>query len=80
MIRPTNDICSHRYDKFYPESSAAPGAFSRLITPQAFTRVNNLLKNTKGTVVVGGDSKEDEKYIAATIVKDVAGDDSLMSE
>jgi aldehyde dehydrogenase (NAD+) len=70
------------YAKFYPSSSPAsePGVFSRLITPQAWTRVNGLLKNTQGTIVLGGEVKEETKYIAPTVVKDVKGDDSLMSE
>lgn len=53
---------------------------SRLITPQAFTRVSNLLKNTKGTIVTGGETDETTKFIAPTIVKDVKPDDSLLSE
>ena len=76
------DQMSHRYVKFYPASSpvSVPGAFSRLVTPQAFTRVSNLLKNTKGTIVLGGEMDESTKYIAPTVVKDVKLDDSLMSE
>ncbi|KAJ8516845.1 hypothetical protein ONZ45_g5915 [Pleurotus djamor] len=70
------------YNRFYPETSKAssPGAFARLITPQAFNRVNNLLKETKGTIVLGGSADEATKFIEPTVVKDVAGDDSLMSE
>jgi len=39
-----------------------------------------LLKNTKGTIVFGGETNEEDKYIALTAVKDVKWDDSLMSE
>ncbi|KAJ3965707.1 Aldehyde/histidinol dehydrogenase [Lentinula raphanica] len=68
------------YRQFYPDKASAPGQLSRLISPQAFTRVNNLLKNTKGTVVLGGDTDEATKYIGPTVVKDVLPDDCLMSE
>jgi aldehyde dehydrogenase (NAD+)/aldehyde dehydrogenase (NAD(P)+) len=63
---------------FYPESDE--GHFSRVINARAFTRLNTLLKNTKGTIVFGGETKEESKYIAPTVVKDVKGDDSLMGE
>ncbi|KAF5373695.1 hypothetical protein D9758_000769 [Tetrapyrgos nigripes] len=68
------------YDEFYPDGPGAPGAMSRLVTPQAFNRVNTLLKNTNGTVVIGGETDEASKFIAPTVVKDVKPDDSLMSE
>jgi aldehyde dehydrogenase (NAD+) len=38
------------------------------------------LDNTKGTVVIGGEVDEETKFIAPTVVKNVKGDDSLMSE
>lgn len=68
--------------KFWPDSAppSKPGVFSRMITPQAFHRVKNLLDNTKGTVVIGGDTDEATKFISPTVVKNVTGDDSLMNE
>ncbi|KAK7467379.1 Hexadecenal dehydrogenase [Stygiomarasmius scandens] len=68
------------YDEFYPDGAGAPGAMSRLVTPQAFARVSGLLKNTKGTIVVGGEMDEATKFIAPTVIKDVKSDDALMSE
>jgi len=68
------------YQEFYPDKASAPGQMSRLVTPQAFTRVSSLLQNTKGTVVIGGDTEEATKYIGLTVVKDVKPDDRLMSE
>jgi len=67
-------------EQFYPKSASEPGAYSRLVTPQAFKRVKGLLDNTKGKVVFGGDTDEATKFIAPTVVKDVSVDDSLMSE
>ena len=77
---PTNSI-HPSHSAFHSASTpSAPGVFSRLISPQAFKRVSNLLKNTKGTIVFGGETNEEDKYIALTAVKDVKWDDSLMSE
>ena len=45
-----------------------------------FNRINNLVKNTKGTVVLGGESEASDRYIAPTLVKDVKPDDMLMSQ
>lgn len=69
-----------RYTNFYPDSPSAPGATSRIISPQAFTRLKALLDNTKGTIAIGGEMDEKTKYMAPTIVKDVLTDDALMSE
>ena len=51
-----------------------------MVSPRHFTRVKGLLDKTKGTIVIGGETDADTKYIAPTVVKDVKGDDSLMSE
>jgi len=69
-------------ETFYPDSNSpsSTATFSRLVSPQAFARVHNLLKDTKGTIVFGGETDEATKYIAPTVVKDVKGDDSLMKE
>jgi aldehyde dehydrogenase (NAD+) len=76
------DIAFDRYESFYPESKKAssPDAFGRMVTPQAFKRVKGLLDNTKGKIVLGGETDEATKFIAPTVVKDVSGDDPLMSE
>ncbi|KAJ3570718.1 hypothetical protein NP233_g4209 [Leucocoprinus birnbaumii] len=76
FVNALKDAC----DEFYPESTSTPGAYSRLITPQAFKRVKGLLDDTKGKIVFGGETDEKQKFIAPTVVKDVAFNDSLMSE
>lgn len=70
------------HQNFFPESSsiATPGHYSRIVSPQAFSRISKLLKDTNGQIVLGGEIDEATKYIAPTIVKDVKFDDSLMSE
>jgi acyl-CoA reductase-like NAD-dependent aldehyde dehydrogenase len=50
------------------------------VSSRHFVRVKGLLDNTKGTIVFGGESDADTKYIAPAVVKDVNTSDSLMSE
>lgn len=71
---------SSRYKEFYPNGTAEPGSVARLPNHGNFDRVKNLLDDTKGTVVLGGDTDRETKYVAPTIVKNVGPDDSLMSE
>lgn len=54
--------------------------YSRIVSGRHFTRINKLLKDTKGTVVLGGESDEAKLKIEVTVVSDVLPDDSLMSE
>ena len=71
------------YEEFYPDAdirSAAPQAYSRLVSPQAHGRIAGLLENTQGKVVFGGEVDKDTKFIAPTVVKDVGPHDSLMTE
>ncbi|KAF9077136.1 NAD-aldehyde dehydrogenase [Rhodocollybia butyracea] len=76
LVKALQDEC----EEFYPNKASAPGQMSRLVSTPAFTRINNLIKNTKGTIVFGGDTDEATKYIGPTIVKDVMPGDCLMSE
>jgi len=71
------------YAEFYPDAekrAAASESFSRIISLQAYNRLAGLLDKTEGTIVLGGEKNADEKYIAPTVVRDVKGTDSLMSE
>ena len=43
-------------------------------------RIKDLLDNTKGTIVFGGDTDVENRYIAPTLVRNVSGDDPLMSQ
>ena len=43
-------------------------------------RLTGLLKASKGQVVVGGETDASERYIAPTIITNVAADDKLMEE
>ena len=43
-------------------------------------RIKRLLQDTEGTIVMGGEVDVELKYVAPTLVKNVRGGDSLMSE
>ncbi|KAH8101207.1 NAD-aldehyde dehydrogenase [Cristinia sonorae] len=63
---------------FYPETPRKSSSYSRIITKQHTARIQRLITETKGKIIVGGESDVEERYIAPTIVKDVQPDDSLM--
>jgi aldehyde dehydrogenase (NAD+) len=67
------------YAQFYPEGPASSESFSRIAAERHFDRIYKMLTDTKGQIVLGGEGKREKKYIAPTIVRDVTGEDSLMS-
>ena len=69
-----------RYREFYPNGTTEPGNIARLPNHGSFDRVKKLLDTTKGTVILGGDTDRETKYVAPTIVRNVDSDDSLMVE
>jgi len=68
------------YAEFYPTDPKSSGSFARMVSTQHAERLKALLDGMNGKIVVGGEVDVDAKYVAPTIVRDVAGDDSLMSE
>jgi len=73
-------VCLSRYQEFYPDGTTEPGNIARLPNHGSFDRVKKLLDDTKGTVILGGDSDRETKYVAPTVVRNVGPDDSLMRE
>ncbi|KAF8519640.1 NAD-aldehyde dehydrogenase [Hysterangium stoloniferum] len=69
-----------QYKKFYGDDPRTSGSFSRICATAHWDRINGLLAETKGNIVVGGEGIRAEKYIAPTIVQNVSFDDSLMTE
>nr|BAC30840.1 unnamed protein product [Mus musculus] len=59
---------------------AKSDSFARIVNDRNFDRLEKLLSATKGKVVVGGQTAKGERYIAPTLVANVTGNDSLMSE
>lgn len=57
-----------------------PGSFSHIITDRAWGRISKLLENTRGKVILGGETDASQKHISLSVITDVPKDDSLMSE
>ncbi|TFK48922.1 NAD-dependent aldehyde dehydrogenase [Heliocybe sulcata] len=68
------------YNSFYPEGPAQSDSVSHIISTGHTERIKRLIDNTQGTVVLGGQVDIETKFVAPTVVRDVKGDDSLMSE
>ncbi|HET9059206.1 MAG TPA: aldehyde dehydrogenase family protein [Acidimicrobiales bacterium] len=60
-----------------PRRSADLG---RLVNDVHFRRVETMLGSSKGTLLAGGETVAEERYIAPTLVTDVGWDDALMQE
>lgn len=53
---------------------------SRAVTEQHTRRIKRLLDETQGAIVFGGQVDIENRFIPPTVVKDVKGDDALMTE
>ncbi|KZT04151.1 NAD-dependent aldehyde dehydrogenase [Laetiporus sulphureus 93-53] len=74
------EALTNAYKELHPTDPRTSGMVTRIVNERHMVRLKGLLDATKGTVVFGGEVDMAEKYIAPTLVKDVKGDDSLMSE
>ena len=76
-----NDLLNHldKYiHKFYGKDPSQSPDFPRIINERHFERLSGYLDN--GTIITGGQTKEEEKYIAPTIIDNITWDDPLMRE
>jgi acyl-CoA reductase-like NAD-dependent aldehyde dehydrogenase len=63
--------------EFYGANPAQSPDFGRLISDRHFSRVAGLLK---GKILVGGETKAEERYIAPTVIDQVSWTDGVMEE
>ncbi|PCH40560.1 aldehyde dehydrogenase [Wolfiporia cocos MD-104 SS10] len=68
------------YYELHPVDPKESGLVCRMVNERHAVRVKRLIDETKGTIVFGGEVDLTTKYAAPTLIKDVRGDDSLMSE
>ncbi|KDQ10043.1 hypothetical protein BOTBODRAFT_137325 [Botryobasidium botryosum FD-172 SS1] len=66
------------YESFYPTPEDTRKSMSRIVAPHHFDRLQGLLDNTAGTIVVGGQTDKADLWVAPTVVKNVKADDVLM--
>ncbi len=63
---------------FFGENPAESPDFARIINARQFERLRGLL--TSGDIIIGGDTNSENKYIAPTILDNVALDSLVMGE
>ncbi|XP_072298518.1 aldehyde dehydrogenase family 3 member B1 [Eucyclogobius newberryi] len=67
-------------EEFYSSEPQKSPDLARIVSPKHWTRLMGLLGQSKGRVVLGGESDEADKYISPTVLVDVSEDDALMKE
>ena len=68
------------YNTFYPDGPKNSDSFGRIVGVSHAQRIKDVLDRTKGKIVFGGDTDVENRYIAPTLVRDVAPDDPLMEQ
>ncbi|UNI20692.1 Hexadecenal dehydrogenase, variant 2 [Purpureocillium takamizusanense] len=68
------------YRTFMPQGAKKSPDFSRIVNKTHFDRIKAMVDNTKGKIVMGGDSDESEFFIEPTVVLVDSIDDSMMAE
>lgn len=76
--QPLLDLCKQNIKTFYGDNPAKSADYGRIVNQRQFSRLTSFLDN--GTVVVGGETHEDSRYIAPTILDRITWDDSVMQE
>lgn len=67
------------FNEFYPKGIDVEKAdISKIVSAAAFNRLSGLLEKTQGKIVCGGQTDASIKFIAPTVVRDVAFDDALL--
>ena len=66
--------------KFYGEEPRMSEDYGRIINEKHWLRLTEMLTNTEGQIICGGDYNKEDLYMAPTIVDDVTPNDVLMSE
>ena len=78
LRQPFIDEVSKAIDDFYGANPHTSESYGRIVSPRHFDRLNRLMSG--GTVALGGDTKEDERYISPTVLVDVDLNSPLMTE
>jgi aldehyde dehydrogenase (NAD+) len=71
------DAIQKTIQEFYGTDPAQSPDYGRLISDRHFSRVAGLLK---GRILVGGETKAEERYIAPTVIDQVNWSDAVMEE
>ncbi|TBU40995.1 NAD-dependent aldehyde dehydrogenase [Dichomitus squalens] len=80
IMEPLVVAMKETYQTFYPDGPEASDSFARIVSEDATKRIQSLLGETRGTVILGGQVDVPKKYVAPTVVANFDGDDALMGE
>jgi aldehyde dehydrogenase (NAD+) len=64
--------------EFYGQDPHTSKDYSRVISPRHFARLKSMLSS--GTIAIGGQTEESERYIAPTVMVNVGKDSAVMQE
>ena len=76
--QPLLDLLKQKIQTFYGDNPANSPDYGRIINQRQFSRLASFLDN--GTVVVGGKTDPDSRYIAPTVLDDISWDQPVMQE
>lgn len=65
---------------FYPQGAKNSPDYARIVNPRHFARIKKMLDETKGKVVIGGETDESENYIEPTMVIVTDENDSMVKD
>ncbi|OJT15103.1 Beta-apo-4'-carotenal oxygenase [Trametes pubescens] len=68
------------YASFYPDGPEKSDSITHIVTEAHTVRIKRLIDETKGKIVLGGSVDVPTRFVAPTVVRDVALDDVLMAE
>jgi beta-apo-4'-carotenal oxygenase len=66
--------------EMYPGGAKSSRDFGRIVNKRNITRIKNMLNQSKGTILVGGDIDEERLFVEPTVVLVESSDDSLIAE
>lgn len=72
------DLIINEIRLFYGDNPAKSNDFARVISPENVKRLKGLMNS--GNIVAGGETDEESRYVAPTIIKDVKPGDPIMNE
>ena len=76
--QPLLDLLKQKIQTFYGDNPAKSPDYGRIINQRHFSRLASFLDN--GTVVTGGQTDPDSRYIAPTLLDDISWDQPVMQE
>lgn len=78
--QPLIDALNAQFKEFFPDGAKASPDLSRIINKRHYQRIKAMLDNTKGKIVMGGQTDESDLFIEPTAVLVDSMDDSMMVE